>query len=58
MECPKLLARVYPEPSEPVLGADFPPQAIINFLHLITGESSFPVDKVNFSLDLWIDFTL
>ena len=56
-ECPKSFANLYPEPSEPVFGADFPPQAKITFLHVNKVYSSLVVDNLKF-LFLWIVFTL
>ena len=49
-ECPNSFANLYPEPSEPVFGADFPPQAKITFLHVNKLFSSLVVDKgISFS---------
>ena len=57
IECPKLLARLYPLPSEPVLGAVFPPQAKTTLLAVNNLYSSLVVDNLNF-FPLWISFIL
>ncbi|MNP52260.1 hypothetical protein D3C76_1466390 [compost metagenome] len=57
MLCPNSFASLYPEPSEPVFSADFPPQDKISFSQENSLKSVLSVDKINF-LRLWIDLIL
>ena len=53
IECPKLLARLYPLSSEPVLGAVFPPQAKTTLLAALLPAALLSNVTVNVEFPLW-----